>query len=226
MRVRALAPAACAKGLAVTLLGTIPHAAAMIRGPLGMLALALAGLASFPPAGAAPPRSPRSAYVGGGVQYGWIASGHPSIDGAEGSGYQVVGGTRIAPGLFFDMRIGGIFVDVGPTPEITYPADQADYSMLAMGLLYEFRKPGARGPSFWVALHGSYHNVNWSHFVYVVEGLGVSPSAGVEVRGGWPLVLRLGVMPSFYSASSNYDASGRSSCVLVTLDCLIRFGER
>jgi len=211
----------------VTLLGTIRGAAAVpFRGPLGVLALTLAGLTSFSPAGAAPQRSPRAAYVGGGVQYGWIASGHPSIDGAEGSGYQVVGGVRVAPRLFFDMRIGGIFVDVGPAPEIAYPADQADCTMLAMGLLYEFRKPGATGPSFWVALQGSYHNISWKHFVYVIEGLGVSPSAGVELRPRGPVVLRLGVMPSFFSASSNYDAQSTGSSLLVTLDCLIRFGER
>jgi hypothetical protein len=188
--------------------------------------LALAGLASFSPAGAAARHPDRAAYVGGGVQYGWIASEHPSIDGSEGSGYQVVGGARVADRLFFDMRIGGIFVSAGPAPEIVYPADRADYSMLAMGLLYEFRKPGTTGPSFWVALHGSYHNINWNHFVYAIEGLGFSPSAGVQVRAGWPVVLRLGVMPSFFSASSSYDAPARASSLLVTLDCLIRFGDR
>jgi hypothetical protein len=211
----------------VTLLGTIRSAAAVpIRGRLGVLALTLAGLAPFSPAGAGPRHPDRSAYLGGGVQYGWIASEHPSIDGSEGSGYQVVGGVRVADRLFFDMRIGGIFVDVGPAPEIIYPADRADYTMLAMGLLYEFRKPGAKGPSFWVALHGSYHNVNWKSFVYVVEGLGVSPSAGVQIRTRWPLMLRLGVMPSFYSSSSNYDAPANGSSLLIALDCLLRFGDR
>jgi hypothetical protein len=211
----------------VTRLGTIRRAAPVpIRGPLGVLALALAGLAPPSPAGAAPVRSDRSAYVGGGVQYGWVESEHPSIDGSKGSGYQVVGGARVADRLFFDMRIGGIFVDVGPTPEIAYPADRADYSMLAMGLLYEFREPGATGPSLWVALHGSYHNFNWKSFVYVIDGLGLSPSAGVQVRARAPLIVRLGVMPSAFSAVSSYDAPAHGGCLLVTLDCLIRFGSR
>lgn len=164
--------------------------------------------------------------MGGGIQYGFVSSEHPSIDASAGSGYQVVGGARIAHRLFFDMRIGGIFLDAGPAPEIAYPADRADYSMLAMGLLYEFRNLGTTGPSFWVALHASYHNVNWNHFVYAIEGFGLSPSAGVELHTRWPLVLRLGVMPNVVSASSSYDAPADGSTVLVTLDGLIRFGAR
>ena len=105
-------------------------------------AFALVALALTPQAIAARGLDPQW-YAGGGWQYGWVASGNPSIDGAEGPGFEVVLGRRIGEHrpMFFDLRAGGIFVDVGPTPEIFYPAGRADYGILALGVT--FAGPGS-----------------------------------------------------------------------------------
>jgi hypothetical protein len=164
-------------------------------------------------------------YVGGGGQYGSVASENPAVDGASGPGFQVVLGRQLTGPLYFDMRLGGIFVDVGPTPDIYYPADRADYAAAALGVLYDFRKPEAEGASPWVALHASYHNFNWNEVFYAINGAGLSPSAGVQVRVRPLGLFRAGLMSSFFFASSNYDAPSNGQSLLVTLDYLFEFGR-
>ena len=189
---------------------------------------ALAALA-LSPAGATAARFfevPR--YVGAGGQYGTVASGNPSIDGARGPGFQVVFGSRLRDRypLYFDMRIGGVFVDVGPTPEIAYPSDRADYAVMAIGGLWAFRKPGPRAWRPWVSLHGTYHNFNWRRFSYSIDGLGFSPGAGMDFHVPPLGLLRVGLMANFFSATSLYDANSSGQSLLMSLDYLYVFGPR
>ena len=94
-----------------------------------------------------------------------------------------------------------------------------------LGALCDFRKPGARGPSFWISAHGSYHNFNWHEFVYVIEGLGVTPAVGVNLRLPRLGHFRVGISESFFSATSSYDAAANGQSMHVTLDFLFEFGR-
>jgi len=206
-----------------------PPAAAPRAGRPGPRALlVLAALVMAPDAAHAVRFIDVSGYIGGGTQYGWIASGNSSIDGARGAGLQVVFGRRLRDGypLYLDMRLGGIFVDVGPTTEIAYPSDRADYAVMAVGGLWDFRAPESRGLGPWVALHGAYHNLNWRESYYHIEGFGISPGVGIHLPIPAIGVFRIGVTGNFFSAKSNYDADVNGQSLLLTMDYLYQFRSR
>jgi len=193
-----------------------------------LLPLVVAALALSPTPAPAVPFIDVSGYIGAGTQYGRIASGNPSINGARGPGLQVVFGRRLRDRhpLYFDLRLGGMFVDVGPTSEIAFPSDRADYAVMALGGLWDFRPPGSRGPGAWVALHGTYHNLNWREFSYNIEGFGLSPGAGAHVHIPSVGVLRIGVTANFFSAKSVYEADASGQSFQFALDYLYEFRSR
>ncbi|MGH7731583.1 MAG: hypothetical protein ACRENJ_10090 [Candidatus Eiseniibacteriota bacterium] len=169
-----------------------------------------------------------SGYIGGGTQYGWITSGNPSIDGARGPGLQLVFGRRLRDRypLYLDLRVGGMFVDVGPTTELAYPSDRADYAVMAVGGLWDFRTAGSRGPGAWASLHAAYHNLNWREFCYSIDGFGVSPAVGMHVPILSIGVFRIGVTGSVFSGNSNYDARVSGQSLQVSMDYLYEFRPR
>jgi hypothetical protein len=74
-------------------------------------------------------------YLGAGGMAGTIRWSHPSIDGQGETGAQVLLGYDLTENLTWDIRGGGLWIDVAPPPEITYPADSGDFALLATGLL-------------------------------------------------------------------------------------------
>jgi len=189
---------------------------------------ALAALVTVPDAAHAVRFVDVSGYIGGGAQYGWIASGNPSINGARGPGVQVVFGRRLRDRypLYFDLRLGGMFVDVGPTPEIAFPSDRADYAVMALGGLWDFRPPGSRGPGAWLSLHATYHNLNWRQFYYNIEGFGLSPGVGAHVTIPPIGTFRIGVTANFFSANSLYEADASGQSLQFSMDYLYEFRSR
>lgn len=169
-----------------------------------------------------------SGYIGGGAQYGWIGSGTTSIDGARGPGVQLVFGRRLRDRypLYFDLRIGGMFMDVGPTTASAIPSDRADYAVMAAGGLWDFRRTPERRSGPWVSLHATYHNLNWREFFYSIEGFGISPGVGGHVHVPPFGVFRIGVTAHFFSATSHdeVDASGQS--LQLSVDYLYEFRSR
>jgi len=169
-----------------------------------------------------------SGYIGGGAQYGWIGSGTPSIDGARGPGVQLVFGRRLRDRypLYFDLRVGGMFMDVGPTIASAIPSDRADYAVMAAGGLWDFRSTTENRSGPWVSLHATYHNLNWRQFFYSIEGFGISPGVGAHVHIPPFGVFRVGVIANFFSAKSfdKVDASGQS--LQLSVDYLYEFRPR
>jgi hypothetical protein len=169
-----------------------------------------------------------SGYIGGGAQYGWIDSGTPSINGARGPGVQLVFGRRLRDRypLYFDLRLGGMFMDVGPTIASAIPSDRADYAIMAAGGLWDFRKARENRSGPWVSLHATYHNLNWRQFFYSIDGFGISPGVGAHVHIPPFGVFRIGVTANFFSAKSfdKVDASGQS--LQLSVDYLYEFRSR
>jgi hypothetical protein len=169
-----------------------------------------------------------SGYIGGGAQYGWLASGNSSIDGARGPGLQLVFGRRLRDRypLYFDLRLGGMFVDVGPATEIAYPSDRADYAVMAAGGLWDFRRLRGRRTGPWVSLHATYHNLNWREFYYSIEGFGLSPGVGAHVHIPPIGVFRIGVTANFFSAKSLYETDASGQSLQFSVDYLYEFRSR
>jgi len=169
-----------------------------------------------------------SGYIGGGAQYGWIRSGYPSIDRARGAGGQLVFGRRLRDRypLYLDFRIGGTFVDVGPTTEIAFPSDRADHAVMAVGGLWDFRSSDSRGVGAWASVHATYHNLNWRNASYSIDGFGAAPAVGVHLPIPPIGVFRIGVMGSFFSAKSNYGARVSGQVFQINMDYLYEFRPR
>ncbi len=169
-----------------------------------------------------------SGYIGGGAQYGWIASGTPSINGARGPGLQLVFGRRLRDRypLYFDLRLGGMFVDVGPTTDLALPSDRADYAVMAAGGLWDFRKTRGRRSGPWASLHATYHNLNWRQSYYSIEGFGLSPGLGAHVHVPPVGVFRVGVTANFFSAQSLNEADASGQSLQFSMDYVYEFRSR
>ncbi len=169
-----------------------------------------------PPAAEAPagPRqAPGRYYLGAEGLWGTISSGHPSIDGSSGGGFQLVFGLRLSENLALDLRAGGLWTDVGPAPEITYPADRGEYALLLLGLVWELQGGGAP-VSPWLGAWLGYHSVQWETYWYSVSGWGLSLGAGLQFR--LPLgFMRLGAVLSLVDAASSYDAPANGTTVVI-----------
>ncbi len=181
-----------------------------------------------PPAAQAPPaprEPPGRYYVGADALWGSISSGHPSIDGTSGPGLQLHFGLRFTEGIALDMRVGGFWNgQVGPTPEIAYPADTGEYALLLLGLVWELQGGGAP-VSPWLGAWMGYHSIQWETYWYAVSGLGVSLGAGVQFRLPLGLV-RLGAVVSLVDASSTYgEPAGGTTTVLVCGGWLYDWGR-
>lgn len=188
----------------------------------------MAALAAAPEPARAVPFIDVSGYIGGGMQYGWVWTGNSAIEDARGPGVQLVFGRRLRDRypVYLDMRVGGIFaLDVGPTTDIAYPPDRADYAVMAVGALWDFRGESRRAGA-WTSLHATYHNLNWRQHAYDIEGFGVSPGVGMHVPIPPLGVFRIGVLGSFFSAHSNYDARVKGQSVQISMDYLYEFRPR
>jgi hypothetical protein len=180
-----------------------------------------------PPAAVAPPaprEPPGRYYVGADALWGSLSSRHPSIDGSSGAGLNLVMGWRFADGLAWDTRMGGFWTEVGPAPEINYPADKADYAFVLTGLVWETAGSGAP-VSPWLGLWFGLHFVMWDTYFYEVSGLGASFGAGVQFRLPLGLV-RLGAVLSLVDASSTYgEPAGGTTTALVSGGWLYDWGR-
>lgn len=211
------------------------------RAVLASLAAALAGLAwarpavaqvdasppSPPPAEASPaPRQPPGRYyLGADALWASISSHHPSVDGSSGAGLQLDFGMRLTEALALDMRLGGFFdTRVGPTPEISYPSDRADYAIMQLGLVWEALGGGAP-VSPWAGAWVGYHSVRWKTYWYSVSGLGVSLGAGAQFR--LPLgLIRLGATVSLVDAASTYGApTGGTAVATISGGWIVDWGR-
>jgi hypothetical protein len=190
--------------------------------------IALVALALSPEAAQAVRFVDVSGYIGGGAQYGRIESGTPSINGARGPGLQLVFGRRLRDHypLYFDLRLGGMFMDVGPTTGTLLPSDRADYAVMAVGGLWDFRGSRERRTGPWASLHATYHNLNWRESYYSIEGFGLSPGAGAHVHIPPIGVFRVGVTANFFSAKSLDEADASGQSLQFSMDYLYEFRPR
>ncbi len=206
-------------------------AAAAASGALAWVGPARAQEAPSPsPPAAEPPPAPRAPpgryTLGAEALWGTISSSHPSIDGSSGGGLLLSFGMRFTEALALDMRVGGTWNGrVGPTPEISYPADRAEYAVLLLGLVWELQGGGAP-VSPWLGGWLGLHSIQWKTYWYSVSGLGASLGAGVQFR--LPLGLaRLGAVVSLVDATSTFDApAGGTTIVLLSGGWFFDWGGR
>ncbi len=129
-------------------------------------------------------------YLGAGVSRISIQSGHPSIDDQTISGLSVVYGIRRYNHVFEMTVGGGDGVNVGPTYDIYYPEDRADYSYFSLAYHYQFRSL-VTSTDIVPYLGGGYsfNSINWQNYVYDHSGEGYALVAGVllPVDNNWSL---------------------------------------
>jgi opacity protein-like surface antigen len=150
------------------------------------------------PEGAAQP------YVGLGPSRLSLSSEYSAIDARSGTGFTLIGGIEFAPTGFAELSVSAASVDVGPTENIFYPADRAEYSILRFGIGKSLWALGERGWTPWVGAGWAYHYVNWESFYYQVDGTGVSLGAGVDIEPVRPWRVRVQAMRHRFSGRDTY----------------------
>lgn len=121
-------------------------------------------------------------FVGLGMSKVSIDSGHPSIGNQSVSGLVVQFGYRNQNHVF-EMATGGADgLDVGPTYDIYYPEDSAEYMYLSLSYIYQFRNL-LEANAVIPYLGGGWHisSVNWDTYVYDHTGEGITIVGGIII---------------------------------------------
>ena len=80
------------------------------------------------------PEGSAQPYVGLGLSRLSLASQYSAIDARSGTGFTLIGGIEFASTGFAELAVSSAGVDTGPTENIFYPADSAEYSILRLGI--------------------------------------------------------------------------------------------
>ena len=144
-------------------------------------------------------------YVGLGVSRLSLNSEYSSVDGRSGTGITLFGGTEFAPTWFAELSISAASgIDSGPTENIFYPADSAEYDILRIAARKSF--PGLADQSWtpWVTVGTAYHYVSWDTFYYQLDGSGLSFGGGVDFELAPSWSLRFQAISHRFSAHDTY----------------------
>ncbi len=149
------------------------------------------------------PRHGGQPTVGVGLIGGSVSGGGPSVDGANGSGVQLVGELRVTERLAWDLRLGGFWTRLGAPAEINYPADDGDHALASTGLHYDVASAGAW--ALWAGAEATLHYASMRHYAYSVAGIGWGPVLGADLVIAGPFALRASAHLSWATLQSSYD---------------------
>lgn len=149
--------------------------------------------------------SSAQAYVGLGVSRLSLSSDYSSIDGRSGTGFTLFGGYEFASTWFAEFSVSAATdIDTGPTQNIYYPADSAEYSILRFSIRKSFWTFADRRWAPWVSAGAAYHYINWDTFYYQLDGTGLSIGAGVDLELVQSWRLRIQAIWHRFSARDTY----------------------
>jgi hypothetical protein len=151
-------------------------------------------------------------YVGVGVSRLSLSSQYSSFDGRSGTGLTLFGGFEFAPTWSGEWSISGATgLNTGPTENIFYPADSAEYSVLRVGVRKSFSKFAEGQWTPWVTAGTAYHYISLDTFYYYLDGTGLSLGGGVDVELARSWRARVQAMRHNFSARDTYGYGPYSS---------------
>ncbi|MBT3251717.1 MAG: outer membrane beta-barrel protein [Candidatus Marinimicrobia bacterium] len=122
-------------------------------------------------------------YIGLGLSHFSVKSKHPSIDDQSFLGISLIMGIRNRSHVFELFAGGGAGLDVGPTYDIYYPKDSADFSSITLSYQYQFRNINQLENSIpYLGIGLSYNSINWTKYVYDHTGDGITILAGIILK--------------------------------------------
>jgi opacity protein-like surface antigen len=121
-------------------------------------------------------------YFGLGMSRLSISSDHPSIDDQSIFGISLLWGMQYNNHILELSIAGGSGVDVGPTPDIYYPEDSADYGSITLSYQYHFHNLTIANSIFpYLGLGYSFNSINWNNYVYDQSGTGLTIIGGAII---------------------------------------------
>jgi opacity protein-like surface antigen len=169
-------------------------------------------IAAFAAGWTAIPNAAAQPYLGLGVSRLALSSQYSALGTQSRTGFTMIGGIEFLPTWFAELAVsaaGGIAT--GPTENINYPPDTAEYSVLRWSVGKHFWPIAERGWTPWVAAGWGYNFVNWDTYYYVVDGTGLSLGAGVDFEPVRPWRVRVQAMQHRFSGHDTYGYGPYSS---------------
>lgn len=131
-------------------------------------------------------------YVGFGASNLSSSSDYSAIDSKGGTGFTLYLGYEIAPTWLAELSVSDVLaMKTGPTEQISYPADKAEYGVISLNIRKNIWPLSERTWTPWVSTGLSYHHINWDTYFYQLEGFGVNVSGGLEFEMAKALRLRI-----------------------------------
>jgi hypothetical protein len=120
-------------------------------------------------------------YLGGAPHYYMVDNDYAAIDGESGAGFHLIIGWRWQR-IALEATMGGATIDAEEISSPFYPADSVDYAIFDLTAKYLFRMEANDRLIPWIGAGAGIHLVEWSSYVYSLNGSGYSVSAGLDVR--------------------------------------------
>lgn len=166
-------------------------------------------------------------YVGGGVSRFSLSSSNSAIDGRAANGVTIFGGVEFASTWSAELAISAApEIDTGPTQNIFYPADSAEYSILRASIRKNFWKLTEHHWAPWIGAGTAYHYINWDTYYYYLHGAGLFVAAGVDVELARSWHFRMQAVQHRFSARDNYDYGPFRTRVLELSGAVIYYFRR
>lgn len=150
--------------------------------------------------------SAAGAYVGGGVSKVSLSSSNSTIDGRAANGLTIFGGYEFASTWSAELAFSvAPKIDTGPTENIYYPADSAQYSILRAGMRKNFWNLAEHHWAPWIGAGTAYHYIYRDTYYYYMHGTGFFVAGGVDVQLDRSWHFRAQAVQHRFSVRDNYD---------------------
>ena len=163
-------------------------------------------------------------YVGGAPHFYVIDNDYGPIDGESGAGFHLITGLRWEH-IALEVTMGGTSIDTQEIWSPYYPADSADYAIFDFTAKYLFRLENNDRLIPWVGAGAGIHIVDWSSYVYSLDGTAFSASAGVDFRLFYSCYLTGGLKVHFVDGTTDDQGAFSGNTMEASLGLIWVFGE-
>lgn len=136
-----------------------------------------------------------------------IESSSTAIDGRSSNGLTMFIGYAMSETWSMEVGLSDWHdLNVGPTQDISYPADTAEFSVISLGYRKSLWSVDDKGWAPWLMGGVGVASINWDSFFYSIGGFTYYYAFGIDIKITRPVLLRLQSIRHHFSASDAYSS--------------------
>lgn len=146
-------------------------------------------------------------FTGLGSSHISIESSSTAIDGRSSNGLTMFIGYAMSETWSMEVGLSDWHnLNVGPTQDISYPADTAEFSAISLGYRKSLWSVDGKGWAPWLMGGVGVASINWDSYFYSMGGFTYYYAFGIDIKITRPVLLRLQSIRHHFSASDAYSS--------------------